>query len=272
LVRKIEARKKSRQAAKTKIETFYCPDQDGAFRIERVAHAEGAGQDADCTRWPDDAQTIYAHAPDYSSHADAYWNATFQEELARWVPSFWSGLEPEPDEYSYEELDDLRLAVSLLTGEHGLDENDRPTKRYLTPDKEFVARKALVRLLRSPKPLDSALRRQLAALFDPETETPPFSSFDSAPMELRVVIKARHRGGGKIQRIRKIAIAIEFEKLIRDPADIRDKVLKEIVERFEIKDGISRDDALAAIAERFQVSTRIVEDYVAQLKTITSRW
>jgi hypothetical protein len=153
------------------------------------------------------------------------------------------------DEYDREELDDLRLAIALLTGVHDWSDG-LPTNRYLNPNEEFVARKALVRLLRNFKPFDSALRRQLAALFDPETETAPFSSFDSAPMERKLTFTGRHRGGGRMQNLRKLEIGIALDDLrVRDPKK-------------------SRDDAINEIAEQFSVSTRTVEEAASHLQSI----
>ncbi len=96
-----------------------------------------------------------------------------------------ASIDENPDgasESQLEELDDLRLATGLLIGYHDWS-GKLPEKKYLKQNDEFVARKGLVRLLRNQKPLDQTLRRQLAALFDPETETAPFSSFDAAPVE-----------------------------------------------------------------------------------------
>jgi hypothetical protein len=67
-----------------------------------------------------------------------------------------------------EQLEDLRAAYLLLGGTEVLDKKGLPTRRYLTAKEEVPARRALVRLLRSPEPLDSLVRRMLAALFDPE--------------------------------------------------------------------------------------------------------
>jgi hypothetical protein len=129
------------------------------------------------------------------------------------------------------------------------DDRGLPAKRYLSEEETFVARKAIVRLLRNPKPFDTALRWQLAALFDPETEHPPYSSPDAAPMEREIILKGRHKGGAKIQNRRKLVIAIALDELRRrDP-----------------KKG--RDDAIYEIAEQFSVSTRTVEEAVAHLKS-----
>ena len=101
-------------------------------------------------------------------------------------------------EYDVEERDDLTLAIKLLTGRYDW-KDDLPTKRYLNTDEDFVARKAMVRLLRSPKPFDSYLRRQLAALFDPDPETASFSSSNSTPMER--TLKFTPRASGRIVKI-----------------------------------------------------------------------
>jgi hypothetical protein len=157
------------------------------------------------------------------------------------------------DEYDREELDDLRLSIRLLAGTHEADERGLPVKRYLSKVETFVARKAIARLLRNPKPFDTALRRQLAALFDPETEDPPYSSPDAAPMEREIILKGRHKGGAKIQNRRKREIAIALDNLRRrDPQK-------------------PRDDAIHEIAEQFSVSPRTVEEAAAHLKAVTGR-
>jgi hypothetical protein len=58
---------------------------------------------------------------------------------------------------------DLKLAIGLLNGGWG---NQRGAKRCYNAAEEKLGRKALARLLRNEKPLDSGLRQQLAALFD----------------------------------------------------------------------------------------------------------
>jgi hypothetical protein len=152
------------------------------------------------------------------------------------------------EKYSAEEMDDLRLAYRLLEGA-GDSEGGLPKKRYLDHDEEIVARKALVRMLRGTKPLRSKIRWLLAALLDPETETPPFSSFDAAPMERRLEFTARHRGGGQTQAFRKLEMAVEFEALWK-------------------YEGKSRDDALNEIADRYSVSVRTVESAFAHYKAV----
>ena len=151
-------------------------------------------------------------------------------------------------EYDVEERDDLTLAIKLLTGRYDW-KDDLPTKRYLNTDEDFVARKAMVRLLRSPKPFDSYLRRQLAALFDPDPETASFSSSDSTPMER--TLKFTPRASGRIsQNLRKLQMAIAVNEL-------RDQWPEK-----------SRDDAINEIAERFGKSTRTIETALEHLVAV----
>jgi hypothetical protein len=146
-----------------------------------------------------------------------------------------------------EGLDDLRLAVRLLEGYH--DQKDGlPEKRYIDDDKELVSRKALVRLLRSPEPLNSKLRWLLAALFDPEAEEPPYISFDSAPIERRLAIIGRYRGA-RMQSLRQIEMAVAFDELRH-------------------AEGKNREEALNEIAERYDVSVRSVEAANAHLESV----
>jgi hypothetical protein len=158
--------------------------------------------------------------------------------------------QPEHDErFDPEAIDDLQQAIMLLAGRHKWSKG-LPSKEYLTGNDEFVARKALVRLLRSSDPLDHVIRRQLAALFDRETEVPPYASFDAAPMERRIEIRQRHPGGGKIQNLRKFEIGIALNRLRHEhPAK-------------------TRDDAINEIADRFSLSTRAVEDAEARLNEV----
>jgi hypothetical protein len=80
-------------------------------------------------------------------------------------------IEPEPDcappgenEYDPEDLDDLQLALVLLTGFFDRSgPGGLPQKKYLEPSEELVGRKALARLLRSEKPVDQTILLRLAA-------------------------------------------------------------------------------------------------------------
>jgi hypothetical protein len=161
------------------------------------------------------------------------------------------------DEYDREELDDLGLAIRLLAGVNEVKvEGGLSLKRYLTDDEEFVALKAIARLLRNQKPFDTALRRQLAALFDPEREEPPYSSPDAAPMERRLVFRGRHHGGAKIQNRRKLEIAIAVDDLRRENLEIsRGKVIEEIAERFGV-DERTVEGALAHLNSILKASGR----------------
>jgi hypothetical protein len=150
-------------------------------------------------------------------------------------------------EYDLEERDDLTLAIKLLTGRYDW-KDDLPTKRYLNADEDFVARKAIVRLLRSSKPFDSYLRRQLAALFDPDPEAAPFSSSDSTPMERRLYFVPRP--GRMSQNLRKLQMAIAFNELCNQQPEK------------------SRDDAINEIAERFGKSTRTIETAIEHLVAV----
>jgi hypothetical protein len=151
-------------------------------------------------------------------------------------------------EYDQEERDDLILAIKLFTGRYDWKDN-LPTKRYLNADEEFVARKAIARLLLSPKPFDRYLRRQLAALFDPEPETAPFSSSDSTPMERRLDFVPRRRGRIS-QNLRKLQIAIAVDELrAAQPEKLR-------------------EDAIDEIAKRFGTSTRTVESALKHMVAV----
>jgi hypothetical protein len=256
--KKIEARsrKTSRQAAKTKIETVCCPDQDGAFRIEQVAHAEGAGQDADCTRWPDDAETICAHAPDYSSHVDAYCNAGLEQELAsKPLRTNLPEDPPPPDgEYSPEELEDLRQALILLSGYQDRGDQDHPrllpAKKYIKPSEEFAGRKAIARLLRSDKPVDRTILVRLAALFDPVQETEPF-------IECRRLIFRGRNGRPVTTDIAHLEVAIAYKT--------------ELDRQEAISSQGARERALNEIARKYPLEHRAIEGAWTTYKEIISK-
>jgi hypothetical protein len=130
----------------------------------------------------------------------------------------------------------------LLAGRYDW-KDDLPTKRYLAKDEDFVARKAIVRLLLSKKPLDGYLRRQLAALFDPEPETAPFSSSDSSPMERRLVFAKR--SGRMSQNLRKLQIAIAVVELReQQPEMSREEAIGEVAKRFGFKSSRTVEGAL----------------------------
>jgi hypothetical protein len=149
-----------------------------------------------------------------------------------------------------EEVDDLRITLALLTGFNVHSSKGLPKKQYLKANEELVARKALARLLRNQKPLDQAIRSRLAALFDPETETAPFCSFDLAPIERQLTFKTRHRGARTTAAMSRLEIAIAFNRL---------------------QAKSSRKDALEEIAKRFAISTRTVEAAIAYHRSLVNR-
>jgi hypothetical protein len=152
--------------------------------------------------------------------------------MAIWTPD---------DEYNREELEDLKLAIGLLTGvwtQQGTNpakkEADRyPGKRYFKGELEEEARQAIGRLLRSNKPLDSAVRYQLAELFD---GLPPYLSFDSAPMKRRLVFEQRRAGKPNDDiALRNIHLASDYRTLI-EAGTPRKKALGQICEKYGLKD------------------------------------
>lgn len=162
------------------------------------------------------------------------------------------------DEYTSDELDDLVMALRLLNGRHdttgpaGDLDKHLPLKRYLAGAEEFAARKAIGRLLRNQKSFDRSLRSLLAALFDLETEEPPYSSPDMAPIERKILLKGRHRGSAMIQNRRKLEIAVAVDELIREK-------------------NFDREDALNETADRFSITTRTVEEAVAYWRMVLGR-
>jgi len=164
-----------------------------------------------------------------------------------WLPPFWHEPEREPDrkagedEYDRKELNDLTIAIGLLTGawtQQGANpeskETDRyPAKRYFVGELEGEARRAIGRLLRNRKPLDMALRYQLAELFD---GLPPHSSFDSAPMKQELVFEQRRAGKPNDDiALRNLHLASDYRTLI-EAGTPRKKALGQICEKYDLKD------------------------------------
>lgn len=183
-------------------------------------------------------QLIGGQIPSSSNEDEPDWTELFPVEDS----SSESG-----DELDLEFLDDLKLSIGLLGGVHDVGKDGLPKKRYLSGNQEFVARKALARLLRSSNPVDGVVRSLLAALIDPEGEVPPYSSFDLAPIERRIVITGRQRGGGMIQNLRRLELAVA------------------VTASMQRNSAQKRDDAIHEVAERFSVSTRKVEEALAYL-------
>jgi hypothetical protein len=157
--------------------------------------------------------------------------------MAIWTPA---------DEYDEEELKDLALAIGLLTGTW---DAEKAAKRYYSPGEEKLGRKAIANLLRSQKPFDSALRRQLAALFDFEDEQPghciparpgippSYSSFAGA-MERKLVFEFRRTGKPDVT-LRNLHLA----------SDYRDAV----------ESGLPHQKAVALVCKKYGVSDTAVK-------------
>jgi hypothetical protein len=86
--------------------------------------------------------------------------------------------------------------------------------------------------LRSKKPLDSAIRYQLAELFDGE---PPYSSFDAAPMARRIVFVARRAGKMNETALKYLHIADEYCRL-REKGIPHKQAVGETCDKFNVKE------------------------------------
>jgi hypothetical protein len=162
------------------------------------------------------------------------------------APLDWPETESEPDcapgenECDRKELDDLTIAIGLLTGawtQQGANpeskEADRyPAKRYIDGELEREARHAIGRLLRKMKPLDPALRYQLAELFD---GLPPYSSFDAAPMARRIVFENRRAGKPNETTLRNLHLASDYRDLIEAGLP-HQKAVNRICKKYGISD------------------------------------
>jgi len=161
-------------------------------------------------------------------------------------------------DYNDKELKDLTSAIGLLVGFTELDEKGLPTKKYCEGKGENEPRKAIARLLRNRKPLDSTLRMQLAALFDPNPEERPFSNFEDSPIERKVVFEFRKRGRPR-EDFRNLAIAYEvFEIWQKAPAakGKMDAVIYEVARKFGISEAYVRK-AIKKCAKMFERLYRI---------------
>ena len=157
------------------------------------------------------------------------------------------------DEYDRKELDDLILATGLLTGawtQQGADpakkKADRvPGKRYFTGTLEKEAREAIGRLLRNRKPLDGALRYQLAELFD---GLPPYSSFDAAPMARKIEFKNWRAGEPNEVTLRDLHLASDYRTLI-ETGTPRKQAIDQVCKKYglsdtAVKEALRRSPAL----------------------------
>lgn len=160
---------------------------------------------------------------------DEDWTAEDEERLQKLLKRYEARRSIDPEEWDY------GLAIGLLTG--GWDE-EKKAKRYYAADEEKLARNALARLLRSQKPLDAALRRQLAALFEYEHEQPPYSSFAGA-MERRLVFEFRRTGKPDVT-LRNLHLASDYCSAV--------------------KSGLPHQKALALICKKYGVSDTTVKE------------
>jgi cold shock protein len=168
--------------------------------------------------------------------------------VAIWTPD---------DEYNREELEDLKLAIGLLTGawtQQGANpakkKADRhPGKRYFEGELEEKARQAIGRLLRNSKPLDSIVRYQLAELFD---GLPPHQSFDAAPVARKIIFENRRAG-------RLVEVALRDLHLVSDYWTFRSA-------------GMVHQDALDEVCKKYGVSTTAVKDARRRNPLGTVKW
>ena len=146
-------------------------------------------------------------------------------------------------EYDRTELRDLEAGYTLLVGDTARDKKGRLTKLYLNGDAEIEARRALARLLRNGKPLDSLLRHMLACLFDSRPTGDPVVDklLDTNQIERQLVF-TRGKGRG-IQAMRHREIA---EKVFAERYKHPDKSVTEIEKDVANELGISEETIKAA--------------------------
>jgi hypothetical protein len=176
--------------------------------------------------------------------------AAILAELSAAEPGY--QIEPEPiseNEYDAEDLRDLRLSMGFLTG--AWDEIGKPEKWYFDETEDREARKAISRHLRSEKPLDSAVRQQLAALFDLDDETPPYISPDGAPVERKIVFEFRKAGGSRDVTLRDLYLAFDYRTLIES--------------------GLARKKAVAQVCKKYRVSDTAVKEARRRNPTLKPR-
>jgi hypothetical protein len=179
-------------------------------------------------------------------HGDPDWEANDPNDLNHsaadekpegdgpWLPAFWPEPKPESDctpgenEYDREELANLTLAIGLLSGAW-----DGAAKRYLSGADEKRARKALGRLLRNGKPLDSLLRYQLAELFDHE---PPHLSFENAPMEREIVFGFRRSGKPRDVTLRNLHLVSDYYRSLVEQGEPRKTAVAQVCKKYSVSD------------------------------------
>jgi hypothetical protein len=120
---------------------------------------------------------------------------------------------------------DIRAAYELLVGHSDTEEN----------------RRSLARHLRSQQPVDTLVRRLLAALIDPDEEARPYAG--TGPVEQQLVFKNRRRGR-TFNHSHALEIADEFFT-------------------FWQRDGGTKSKAIVAVAERNNIEPRTVQRALA---------
>ncbi|MCK1578578.1 hypothetical protein IVB03_03010 [Bradyrhizobium sp. 168] len=147
----------------------------------------------------------------------------------------------EASDFEAEEMLGLTtLAIGLLSGawtQQGPNpkskQTDRyPAKRYFEGALELEARRAIGQLLRGSAPLDSAIRYQLAELFD---GLPPHLSFDAAPMARKIVFENVRAGNPNEIKLRNLHLASEFRDLV-ERGTPRKKAMNEMCKKYGISD------------------------------------
>jgi len=160
------------------------------------------------------------------------------------------------DDYNSNDLADLETAITLLVGRATLDDKGLPVQKYLaagsTADSD--ARRALARLLRNGKPLDSLLRMYLAALIDPVASNYPLDperlAREAQESRPERQIQFRHLGRRNREPDRRTKIAIEVAKLAREYRKL--------------------DPAIVEVAQKYGISERTVRSAWADHKN--ARW
>jgi hypothetical protein len=155
------------------------------------------------------------------------------------------------DEYDRDELEDLKLAIGLLAGFSKRIEDGLPTWQYFKGECEIEPRRALARLLRNQKPLDSLVRCLLAALFDPGPKEPRYASF-FGPVDRQLVFT---KPGGREDAKTAMIVFEIMQCLERDTRkDHRGD------QGIETKRPIRIGEAIAGVAQKFNIGERGVEE------------
>jgi hypothetical protein len=143
---------------------------------------------------------------------------------------------------------DLWAAYMLLVGDTVRDEKGRLTKLYLNGDAEIEARRALARLLRNGKPLDSLLRHMLACLFDSRPTGDPVvdTLLDTNPIERQLVFKRDRGSGEQAMRHREIAEKVFAERYKHPDKSVTD-IEGEVANDLEIS-----EETVKAATHRFR--------------------